>query len=186
MKKILCKYVLLIFFFIGILLASENPHAATRKEIYEYSYYICKYYKEKQLTGDLISAIIERESQWDMAAVGLNGEKGYMQMTVPAIKDVITNNPIKCKGWTIESVQTNWKRNIWSGINYLNQQFLNADGDLREALRMYNRGASSPHTNYDYADSVTNVMKNPAFYGIKTGGDHRYTLTMDDLIRILN
>jgi soluble lytic murein transglycosylase-like protein len=98
--------------------------------------------------------MIYTESSYRVNVVSHKDAHGLLQLRTGAIEDVLRYNPIKCARWTIESVQTNWKRNVWAGIWYMNQQFINANGDLKEALRMYNRGPGCSNYVYTYADKV--------------------------------
>jgi hypothetical protein len=156
--------ILLIFsFLIGRITAAKVDNNPSQIDVVEYIYYVCRYYPEKQLNTKLITSIIAHESKWNPDAVGRDGETGFMQLMVPAIKDTIKNNPTRCSNWSISEVQGDWRKNIWSGINYMNQQIINADGDIKEALRMYNQGASSTYTNYTYAETVLGIMSNTDF-----------------------
>lgn len=133
------KKTLPLLFMWMLLVSALN---ASINDITTYADYVCKYYTNKQITGELISNMIFVESSFNKKAVSPCGAHGLMQLRDDAIRDAIYNNPTKCKEWDIQHVQTNWKANVWAGIWYLNQQFINANGNITNALRMYNGGIS--------------------------------------------
>lgn len=126
----------------------------TKKEIDNYVFWICRYYRNKNINVDLVSSIITVESQYNVNAVSSKNAFNLMQLRKDAIIDVIKNNPEHCTNWNVTTVRTNWKKNIWAGINYLNQQFINAKDNITNALRMYNGGAKGYYRVKNYQVKV--------------------------------
>lgn len=143
----------------SILFLLSFVFAQTKKEMNDYAKYVCLFYTNKQLTGKLITAMMHVESKHNIKAISHKGAHNVMQMTRSAAIDVISWNPDHCKRWTVAFIFINWKANIWAGVCYMNQQFINADGNITNALRMYNGGIKGYKKVKNYHVKVLKEMK---------------------------
>lgn len=129
---------------------------AMKNKVVPYFSYIFPFARPAGLTGNesYIMGMIAQESAGDPKATGSIGERGLMQITIPALKDVndLTGAELL---WS-----DMWKvgPNLKAGILYLGIQKTRMKGDLFKAIQAYNAGAGAvnrnPRAGLDYLERV--------------------------------
>jgi soluble lytic murein transglycosylase len=147
--KLIVMCIIIIFYLIGRLTAS------TRAEINIYADEVADYY---DIPHEIVRAIIEVESSYNIRAKSHKGAVGLMQVTEPAYKDYKRRNPSTyITNYSI--VSSNWKANIAVGAWYFKRVCYNQTGNWKSAIVSYFWGVNHKSPTLVYYNKVKRSIK---------------------------